>query len=408
MKITNLLCAASVVVLSTSAFAQTQINIGGATAFRAAAHSVILAGFTSVQYAYTAAAVGDANQAIFVGNYTGITGTTTIRTSFTGSIAGIQSLVQGNTINFLPTNTTVSSSPGTTVLAAAANAPIRPKFGFSDSEQNSTPFRSPILVGGPVGVVVFAMVANEGAPNNLTNVTSQQFRALWTQGFQPLSLFTGNPADSKFVYATGRNDGSGTRTTYMAESGLGIPTLVNQWRVAGAGNANTALRLWPANDGVNRSTVWGQDVDGNGGYNSGSSINTLMGRTSSAVTVEDPAGNDVFGTPQDVVIMSWVSSTDAATGAAAGGRILAFNGSSITPTATTSLSTTDINKVAYGQYTAWSFQQFLYHGTLSAQEATFRTNLISGLNNQALLLNNGIAIATMAVSRAQDGGTVAP
>jgi hypothetical protein len=406
MKITNLLCAASAVVLSATAFAQTQINIGGATAFRAAAHSTILNGFTSVQYAFTGSSVGGANQAIFVGDFTGITGTTTIRTSFSGSIAGIQSLVVGNTLNFLPTTTTVS--PTGTASAPAGTDPIQPKFAFSDSEQTSTPFTSPTLGGGPVGVVVFTMLANEGAPVNLTNVTAQQFRALWSNGFQPLSLFTGSDADSsKFVYATGRNDGSGTRTTYMAESGLGIPTLVQQWKLTGAGNAITAVQLWPAADGNNASTIWGNDLDGNGGYSSGSTLRDLMALTSPNVTIFDASGIEVIAN-QDVVLLTWISTTDAATSVSNGAKLLAFNGASVTPVANQSLSASDINKVAYGQYTAWSFQQLLHRGTLSTDESTFRNALETGLNDQSLLLNNGVALSTMQVSRLQDGGTVSP
>jgi hypothetical protein len=408
MKFTTFLAAASALVLVASANAQTQINITGATAFRAAAHQTIRNGFTSLEYGFTSTSLGNSNQAIFRGTFAGIPGTTVIRTNFAGSIAGIKSVVLNQSVNFISTNATLSTSGTASISSSLVNDPVVPKFAFSDSEQTSTPFTSPTLGGGPVGVVAFAMVANQGTPANLTNVTAQQFRALWSNGFQPLSLFTGSAADSGvFVYATGRNDGSGTRTTYMAESGLGIPTVVTQWKVTGANETNTSLQLWPAADGVNASTVWGNDVAGNGGYDSGSFINALMGRNSDNVSILDNLGNEV-ATGQKVVILSWISTTDAASAVTNGGKVLAFNGVSVTPVTGASLSATDIDKIAYGQYTAWSFQQLFHRGALSAEESTFRAALETGLNDQSLLLNNGIALAAMQVSRPQDGGTVAP
>jgi hypothetical protein len=132
-----------------------------------------------------------------------------------------------------------------------------------------------------------------------------------------------------------------------------------------------------------------------------------MAQTSPNVTIFDAAGVEIAAN-QDVVLLTWISTTDAATSVSNGAKLLAFNGVSVTPVASQSLSESDINKVAYGQYTAWSFQQLLNRGTLSAEETTFRNALETGLNNQSLLLNNGIALSTMQVSRSQDGGTVSP
>ncbi len=101
------------------------------------------------------------------------------------------------------------------------------------------------------------MIGNEGIP--ITNITAQQFRAVIGNGLQPLSLFTGVSTDTARVFATGCTAFSGTCITYLAETGYGIATRVQQYKVT-VEDATTisTIRLWPANDGNNASTVWRQ------------------------------------------------------------------------------------------------------------------------------------------------------
>jgi hypothetical protein len=277
-----------------------------------------------------------------------------------------------------------------------------------------------------VGIVTFAMIANEGAPANLENVTIQQCRALWTNGIQPLSLFTGDPADTKYVLATGRNDGSGTRAAYLTEWTFGVANLVNQYTAVTGGTSSSGngsiskLTLVPANGigsgafSTNRtsdaSTLWGNTNPGNGGYSSSSALRTLMGYTSSNVTIF----NGVDETPdmegQDVLLLTWLSTADSLNAATNGAKILAFNGVKVTPIAaagsylSSGFNEVDFKKIATGAYSAWSYQHLYYHGSLSSNEQAWYdsmkdTFLPSGLQITA----NGVRLGDVTVSRPDDG-----
>jgi hypothetical protein len=239
MKLKTILAAALAVGITSSAMAQTtEITITGATAFRQATLQGIYDAYTSAGAIGTSftvfhsgagntlSAMIAANQVVFQGQFPGITGTTIIRTSFNGSAEGLNAIAGNNDPAFLTVN---AASPGSTILGGVTSPTetLRPKFSFSDVYQSTTPIDNEVLnpVGASaVGVVTFTMMANEGAPANLNNVTIQQARTLWFNGIQPLSLFTGDPADSGlYVFATGRNDGSGTRAAYRVDLRRGQP-----------------------------------------------------------------------------------------------------------------------------------------------------------------------------------------
>jgi hypothetical protein len=290
-------------------------------------------------------------------------------------------------------------------------------------------------------VIVFTMLTNEGSA--VTNVTSQQWRALLTKGFQPLSMFTGNSADTSNVFATGRNDGSGTRTTYLAESGYGIANTVQQYvTVASTSSALQAIQLVPAggtndsdlvtagiqlpagsdiktyNDTVatitqsasNASTVWGNDVAGNGGYNSGSTLRTDMGKTgTSGVTVFDETGTDAFGGTVRADLVTWISLNDAVTARANGAVFCAFNGVKLNDIAAsgTTMSAADKAKVTEGFYTAWGYEQMYCRNDIySGDTKTVYDGIKAAI--PANLGSAGIALSDMHVGRPVDGGTVAP
>ena len=283
---------------------------------------------------------------------------------------------------------------------------------------------------------MFTMIGSEGTP--LTNITSQQFRGLFARGFQPLSYFSGNVADNPYppegvtpsanaawVFATGRNDGSGTRTTYLAETGYGVTNPVRQYTVlTSSGNAMTSIQLVPeggANDsdpvtsGIqpytgqstgNASTVWGQDLPGNGGYSSGSSLRGHLGLTGGAVTVLDETYTDVFGEPQKLTLVSFLSLADAIKARDAGAVFLAYNGVKLDGIATGSVMTPDdLAKVTNGLYTAWSYQHMYRRNDLTSGDVV---TVYNAIRNNLVLGSAGIAISQMNVGRESDGGTVAP
>jgi len=444
MKIKNLILGTLFAGLAASASAQTtDITITGATAFRSATMRAIYDAYASVGAAgttfnaahnstgVTVTNLLGSNRAIFSGTFPGITGTTVIRTNFEGSTSGLNAIAGNGNGTFLTVGALEGGNftSGIKVAASGQTQVLRPKFSFSDVYQSTSPVDNMVLnpVGSSaVGVVTFAMITNEGAPANLESVTAQQCRALWSNGIMKLSLFTGNPADTKYVLATGRNDGSGTRSAYLTEWGFGVANLVNQY-TAVIGGTNTSgngsiskLTLVPANGSgsgsfsTNRSsdasTLWGNTAPGNGGYNSGGSLAALMGYASSNVTIYDGQNETPVAENLDILLLTWLSTPDCLSAANAGAKILAYNGVKITPIAqegsyqSSGFSEADFKKIITGAYSPWSYQHLYYHGSLNANESTWynamkSTYIPAGLQTTA----NGVRLGDMSVSRPDDG-----
>ena len=436
MKNKALIFGLTAATLVTPAFADVTVDITGATAFRAACLQAIKAKFDAsgqpYQYSHDRAA-GDyfnATRSLWVGTFPGVTGTTTIRTCFNGSVQGIRALVDSPAQDPLYYDDTVSTNLITaaaigggetnkdTVGFSKTTIAAQSEIAFSDVAAASTPYSQPLQPADPAaGVVVFTMITNEGS--TITNVTEQNFRALFTTGIQPLSLFTGVAADDTLVFATGRNDGSGTRTAYLSETGFGITKPVNQFIVNqnDGSNANTVIQLapqggvntpaLPGQSASNASTVWGQDQPGNGGYNSGSGLVGALGRTGTAVTVLDENGDDAFGETVRADLVTWISLNDAVTARDAGAVICAYNGVKLNDIASsgTTMSTADLEKVTHGAYTAWSYQQMYRRNDITSGDAV---TVYDGVKAaiQTNLASAGVPVTSMAVSRDVDGGIV--
>ncbi len=230
----------SLALLTTLAFAplasaDTEFRITGSTAFRSAVHAGLLNSFFTAapKYGHSNAggAISTASKSIWQGSVTGIAGTTTVRCTWSGSATGIQSVTAGSNVSFL-TTAAIPASPGENP-GQSASENLAAHAAFSDVGQTSTSFLTPPLDDTPVGVVVFSWVVNDTSATGASvlarygfdNVTAQAARALYTTGQQPKALFTGNPLDeAKPVFATGRDTGSGTRITMLAETKYGIFT----------------------------------------------------------------------------------------------------------------------------------------------------------------------------------------
>jgi len=445
---------------ATSVFADVTVDITGATAFRAATLDAIKAKFeasgAAFQYSHDQAAGGfnGATKSLWKGTFPGVTGVTTIRTSFNGSVEGIRALVDSpasdpSYYTDIAGNLVTAAAIGggethkDTVGFAKTSATSQSEIAFSDVSKAVTPYASIALQpSNPAcGVVVFTMLTNEGSP--ITNVTAQQFRALATSGFTPLSMFTGDAADTTNVFLTGRNDGSGTRTTYMAETGVGVTTQIKQYvTVDSSSTALEAIQEVPAtgtndtdlvtagiqlpagsdikayDDGpqsitqlaANASTVWGQDVDGNGGYSSGSTLRTDMGKTgTSGVTVFDATGADAFGSTVRADLVTWLSLNDAVTARGNGAIFCGYNGVKLDDIAVsgTTMSAADLEKVTNGVYTAWGFQQMYRRNDITSGDAKTVYDGIKAFIPTHLAAA-GVALGDMNVGRPGDGGTVAP
>ncbi len=389
----SLLAGLAALGFASSASAQTVINITGATAFRAAAHNSIIAmlGGASTEYGYVGSSIGSANHAVFKGMIGGQPHV--IRTSFSGSGAGIRDVAQGNAIVFLKSDLASPdiSTTGAQIATAIADATTAgktenavPRFSFSDVDQAITEYPTPVLNGEPVGVVPFIFVANVGAPAGFTNMSDQLHEAQWSTGQLPLSMYTGNPADTKLVLNLGRASTSGTRMTILSETQYGPFRSVVQW-----GGPDDATNVGGAEGGGTVNTL--AKVN-NGGYGSNSYVRQNLARTSANVTVDGQTG-------QDVVLVSYLTLSDAnaITQPSIGARALTYNGVEFS-----------VDNVKNGSYTLWGYQMF--YGPLSPTAA--ETTFFNGFRNEipnALTDTTGIKIPEMNVTRSGgDGGLVSP
>lgn len=408
------------------ALADATINVTGSTSFRQVAVTTIKNSFTSVNYAFTDSFNGGTYH-LFVGSFPGITGTTTVRTFWGGSTEGARDVVEelDTPARFLdPAVTTVSPSGTLITSPVLTNGVAKMYFTDVGIEQTIYAADSDAQTLRPldsrVGAMVFSLIKNKMAPANpkfasysaFTNVTSQQFRALLNTTFGGrilLSQFTGsNTDDDTFVYVTGRNDLSGTRTVYMQETGFGAANLVNQWKVTSSANNITTIQLWPTDDVVgatdNRSQQWNSDTPGNGGYFSGIVLRDFMDDTSNNVTVKNYDGT-IVDSNQNLIMVTWLGNADAATAISNGAVALKFNDVGITPSIP--LSAADKAKIQNGAYTAWSFERFyrLSDAKTTVDERTFFNTVFGNIGSN--ISSAGLSMTEMmGVDRATDGATV--
>lgn len=457
MKPTKLLTGIFAATLATPAFGLT-FEISGATAFRRGTiesiHALFVASGQPFRFASNRAGADyvNADLVIWEGTIAGLPGTTIVRTSFNGSIEGLRAIAESPAADPPYYKTSVltvtpvvggaqeDGNPATpavidAVPTAGNTETAETEIAFSDTDKAISPYAANPMVGSPVGVAVFALVVNEGSPIN--NVTVQQYNSLLANGNVPLSFFTGDPTDTELVFCTGRNDGSGTRSSYLSEMGYGVANAVKQYLVVGSeGNFITALQEVPQG-GVNTSgsilsfdaqpgtagfqavfqetrsasIVWGNDVPGNGGAFSGSVLRghlALRGDRAGGVTVFDPDGEDLFGAPQNnVSLLSWISVNDAVTARTNGASVVAFNGVGIDINGpSNTLSTTDKEKCYNGTYSPWNFQQMYYRFGSSAETITLYNLIFAAVPNN--LGAAGLKTSDFNVGRADDGGTMNP
>lgn len=442
MKTKILALAAASLALGSSAFADVTVNITGATAFRVPTLDSIKAQFVASGQPFKFAhdrnagnnqAFNGATLSIFQGTFPGVPGVTTIRTSFNGSVEGLNALVNSPAAD--PNYLAPSVLDSITAVVGGNNggngqgsvstpfASAQSDIAFSDVALSSTAFAGNSLQPSTpeAGVVVFTMIANEGAAGLLDNMNTQNFRALFSAGFLPLSFFTGNAGNTDYVFATGRNDGSGTRTAYLAETGYGIANAVNQYlvgektsttieaiyRVPAGGTSVGLAAVTPqlTLSSKNASTIWGLDQDGNGGYSSGSTLRDDLGRTSTSVNVYDADGS-VLVTGANVHLVTWLSLGDASPARTAGAVVLGYNGVKLADFATNgTLSAADTAKVTQGAYTAWSFQQMYRRNDIIGGD---KVEVYDNIKDNLVLGTTGIAATSMNVGRAVDGGVVTP
>jgi hypothetical protein len=357
--------------LALAAQAQTVVHITGSTAFRSAAHNAIknILG-ANVTYGFTGTSFTGASQAIFTGWVGGQP--VVIKTSWSGSTGGYQTVAQAIPVKFLPDAT--PQSAGGSANAPAGTVLAVPDVGFGDTLQAATPFNSPVLTTIPVGVIPFKWVASNGAPAGLTNLTPSLAQALFGAGKLALSLFTGNAADEPtFIFATGRDPDSGTRTSAFGESGVGVFSPVVQMEPVISGAAVTDQHPWPV------TTVNGITFElGNGGFSSGGTLATAMTKTTAAI---------------GGFYVTYLGLSDATNAIAGGAKELTWNGVPYSDAA-----------VKNGRYTFWSFERITFQTTLAQPKKDVATTLAQRIID----FDSPVLLKDMRVERFSDGGVVVP
>jgi hypothetical protein len=280
------------------------------------------------------------------------------------------------TIPFLEDGSTTLSAAltagGTANLtdnSAASGAGNPADVCFCDHFQSSTPYPSPGLTLTTVGVVQFKWLVNNpgtGNPAPFTNITPGLAQALYKSGSLPLSLFTGNQADEgKLVWAIGRDADSGTRLTQAQEAGIGYNSQVVQFTPTIASGAVTSHVLAVNSAAVPAQVAANHPNPGDGGYNSGGTLATVM----TATTPNALSVDGINSTPTATgYYVGYASVGDAATALAGGAKELTWNGVAYSQTA-----------VQEGQYTFWGYEHIGYLPTIDATKKSVADKLATQL-----------------------------
>lgn len=385
---TLVLAGIASLAMAASASAQTNVYITGSTAFRSQTHTAILNAMTGEVYSYSGGTLGSANFSLFEGTISG--NLVRVKCSWTGSTKGIKDVSQSISIGFLPDVTSpVASSGGTPNVSTSSLVNAIPDGSIADSEQSSTPYTvspSVSLVPTKLGVQAFVWVANEGSSANLTNMTPNLAQNLYANGVLPLALFTGQAADhTNFVYAFGRDAGSGTRTMAFGESGIGFFSNVVQWFPSPNVTNATPTALIPTPEDLLADIP--STPEGNGGYASGGSLAALMGNT---FNIDGNANN---------CGVCYMGTGDAAVALANGARILSYNGQSLTVTPL------DMTPVKEGKYSFWGYVYLMYRGSLGAG---VKKTTLDAIGNNIATVTAPVKLSDMQVSRSVDGGLISP
>lgn len=349
---------------------QTVVRLTGSSHFRASVHQAILAILADRAYGYTGPSLETADQVLFEGTYQGKP--YLIKTSWTGSAAGIHHVASEAPALFLP-DSTLRNGTGVPFAPVGMEAG-QSQIAISEVSQNVT-FSNPAsqpdrvkLVDRVVAVCPFVWVANDGAPANLTNITPDTASQLLLHGELPLALFTGDPADQATkVYAAGEGRDSGARILASLESFIGPFARHVNHQPALAGDEMISQRYWPEDE----------TELGDGGYRSGTALAGILTRKSFSAL----RGHYV----------SYLSVYDFETVAQPGGaKALRWSGvpcSGLT--------------IREGLYTMWSYERVMHRADLSGRPLAFANALTARLAGDPGPV--GIPLDAMAVSRPGDG-----
>jgi hypothetical protein len=294
------------------------------------------------------------NYMAFVGTLVGGSGSTTIQCHWTGSEGGIADVANGNQNTFMTSGSINGADNGTNVpptVSASVN------LAMGDNAQSFSRTKSPVVTKShEVGIITFKWVRNNGLWQG-TNVTDSQIRQCLSSGSCPLAVFSGSSSDTNtYIYASGRDNQSGTRVNAYGISGFGILSTPNQIQINKA-------------DGTMIDQTGGGTYDGDYGWSSGGTLAGTLGV--STKTVNDPQNGTVSG--QGYSVIAYLSVGDAGTAITAGATELTYNGVLFSSAA-----------VKEGTYGFWG-NEYIYeaNGTQGAESDSVYTKLsaTTGINS---------------------------
>lgn len=280
------LIALAAAALTNGASAQTVIRITGSTAFRSATNAaignILNSGYT---FGYVGSSFSGSNRTIFTGTTKAPTSTPVIiKCQWSGAVGGVKTIVQNVALpEWLVNGSPQSSGAGTQITTPSYDAAVTADIAMADGFQNTTEFKTPVMVSRVVGVLPFQWFRNYGSPITIDNMNSIIAANLLGGGI-PMEQFTGNSADAfTQVYALGRDEDSGTRMVTYADCGYGVFSTPLQWQPQISGGTITDIIPWPEN------TVLGTTYpEGHSGYAGGGQLVTAMNTPGSNTTSATP------------------------------------------------------------------------------------------------------------------------
>ena len=349
-------------LLATAAQAQVNIYISGAVAFRDSAYKAVRnlygANLTSQNPADPAGSpAGSALKVTWTGTIPTLFGGQTVNVFafYNGAVAGVQNLTQNQLVSFL-----ANATPGDTNLAN-----VQADLAFSSVYQNSTAFTTPVLADAKFGVTPVVWVKSVNSPANLTNITTQQIKALAANGALPISYFTGDTSTNgtNLVHFISRDPTAGQRVIAFKDSGFtGNPLLY-----------------------VYTNGAWNSTVSPNGLSSTGPIVTQL----------------NSFGPA-----ISYLTLVDAIS-VNGGANILSYNGS-LPFAGTFSGTSNNFTPVITGEYSQWGYEHILNRTTASANIVSFRNALITEIGNVLTTSFSSVKLNQVQVTRNADGGPISP
>ena len=321
------------------------VYITGSTAARNAGYSALISAnvFDTVPtfVGYGSSTAAKCTYMAFSGTITisGVPTAVIVKCTWSGSEGGIRDISQGLSEPFLndpgvggvdASNTGNSSTPsGTQLITNTVD------LAMADNDKAFSKNPNGFITGTKVCIIPFVWVKEKGSSTALTNVTDQQIRQALTGGAR-LALFTGNPADTNYVYVTGRDSESGTRVNALGTSGYGIFT--------------TPFQIQVNSNGTMKDQTGLGDYVGDYGYASGGSVATQMGVD--ITNIPDP-----YNSRANYNVIAYLGRSDATSAVNNGGTELSLNGVFESPAA-----------VKEGFYSFWG-NEFVYRKNTTTTQA---------------------------------------